>query len=131
MECGICFEVLIQNKQLNCMHELCIECYYKLRKNTCPFCRSTFTYSQDDIKQKEQYHEDLINYDTSDIYNTSAIFDTYDTSDDTYDTSDIYDTDIDYIIYNVYGYCIFVLFLIPVLYIILYILIIILSILVS
>jgi hypothetical protein len=112
MECGICFELILQNKQLSCNHELCIECYYKLYKNTCPFCRSIFIYSLDDIKQREQYHKQIFNnnyeatYDTElDTFNTFDIFDTeldiFDTELDTFDTElDTFDTELDAFKYN-------------------------------
>lgn len=40
-ECYICYEEFSEDcfKKLSCKHELCKECYSKLRDETCPFCR--------------------------------------------------------------------------------------------
>ena len=43
MECGICLEENILEKDMHyteCLHLLCFKCYKKLRTNKCPFCRS-------------------------------------------------------------------------------------------
>jgi tetratricopeptide (TPR) repeat protein len=38
IECGICYETNV-NIDLYCGHLCCIDCYPKLYKNCCPFCR--------------------------------------------------------------------------------------------
>tara|TARA_B100001093_G_C26796387_1_gene1001295 strand:- start:309 stop:860 length:552 start_codon:yes stop_codon:yes gene_type:complete len=40
-------------KKLNCNHSLCKSCYLRLDKTICPFCRSTFKYSIDDLKERK------------------------------------------------------------------------------
>ena len=42
MDCRICMEDKIEQKNflhLNCGHVLCVSCFDKLIKNTCPYCR--------------------------------------------------------------------------------------------
>ena len=41
MNCSICLENdKTKFKVLDCCHKLCTDCYDKLVKNTCPFCRT-------------------------------------------------------------------------------------------
>ena len=59
MDCRICMEDKIEQKNilhLKCGHELCLSCFDKLIKNTCPYCRETIedkvegTYGNIDIE---------------------------------------------------------------------------------
>ena len=46
MDCTICLDVNIhvaKIKSLDCGHTICIECYNKLVRNLCPFCRQPFS----------------------------------------------------------------------------------------
>lgn len=59
--CSICFlefteipEVNLNNrcrfqKFLSCGHSLCYSCYLRLHQTKCPFCRTDFTYSFEDL----------------------------------------------------------------------------------
>ena len=39
-------------KTLSCNHHLCFSCYLKLEKTFCPFCRSTFNYTNEEVSQR-------------------------------------------------------------------------------
>ena len=41
-ECFICYENKNKFEKLNCSHSLCYDCYFKLKKSICPFCRKEF-----------------------------------------------------------------------------------------
>ena len=44
MDCTICLDVkkkISEMEHLECGHSLCIGCFKKLVRNTCPFCRKT------------------------------------------------------------------------------------------
>jgi len=41
-------------KELCCNHCLCQSCYIRLDRPQCPFCRSQFKYSNEDIKKRKQ-----------------------------------------------------------------------------
>ena len=46
MDCTICLEDNLNNEKmeyLNCGHSICNDCYIRLIKNLCPFCRSIFS----------------------------------------------------------------------------------------
>lgn len=51
MECNICYSSGC-DKKLECSHNLCYECYLRLDKNTCPFCRQSFKWTQQDLDDK-------------------------------------------------------------------------------
>lgn len=36
-------------KFLSCGHSLCLSCYFRLQQTKCPFCRTVFTYSDEDL----------------------------------------------------------------------------------
>ena len=63
--CYICYEDKRQFKQLDCSHELCYDCYYKIN-NTCPFCRSSFirilTNKTEKIKKLPYINIDNVKY---------------------------------------------------------------------
>lgn len=66
MDCHICLDKKPNLRLLPCSHELCSKCYIRLDKSACPFCRVCFTYTADDIKQREKIG--LINgYQSTDI----------------------------------------------------------------
>ena len=41
-------------KELCCNHCLCESCYLRLDRPQCPFCRSQFEYSKEDIKKRKE-----------------------------------------------------------------------------
>lgn len=51
--CDICFcEYSVDSKRdLTCGHSLCNNCYLRLAKNSCPFCRSVFEYTLEDKEE--------------------------------------------------------------------------------
>jgi hypothetical protein len=54
MDCEICYENNSKLVILTCKHKLCYNCYLKLVKLVCPFCRTEFKYSNKDNKLKIQ-----------------------------------------------------------------------------
>lgn len=64
MECGICLEDNIDNDLLHymeCLHFVCNICYYKLKKNTCPFCRRFIKL----FSKHKSTHKNIINSERS------------------------------------------------------------------
>lgn len=57
--CNICFYEYNDNKNikkvLECNHSLCNQCYLMLSKNSCPYCRKTINYSDEELIQKLSY----------------------------------------------------------------------------
>ena len=55
-ECHICFiEFESPLEILPCLHKLCKQCYLRLVKPLCPFCRYEFSYNNED-EQKRNNH---------------------------------------------------------------------------
>lgn len=52
MDCHICCDKKPLLKTLSCEHSLCSNCYLRLDNTICPFCRETFSYTADEIKQR-------------------------------------------------------------------------------
>ncbi len=52
MDCPICLDKKPNRKSLLCSHELCTSCYLRLDTTKCPFCRTDFNYTAEDIKQR-------------------------------------------------------------------------------
>ena len=51
MDCTICLDVkkkISEMEHLECGHSLCIGCFKKLVRNTCPFCRHVISDKQDE-----------------------------------------------------------------------------------
>lgn len=50
-----------RRKDLGCNHSLCHSCYLKLEKTHCPFCRSIFNYTKEEIDERKllnlSYHQ--------------------------------------------------------------------------
>jgi hypothetical protein len=64
MNCNICLtdDVSIDKiKFLDCRHYICLSCFDKLVRNTCPYCRAI-------IHDKEDGHYPPVNYDLSSFY---------------------------------------------------------------
>ena len=40
-------------KSLSCSHSLCKSCYLRLEKTHCPFCRSIFNYSTEELNERK------------------------------------------------------------------------------
>ncbi len=61
IECNICFE----SKSLNdisflpCIHFLCNNCYSKLKKNECPYCRNKIEEEHSDFEDAENEYSDV------------------------------------------------------------------------
>ena len=56
MECGVCLEEEILKKDLvffKCSHNICKECYEKLLKRLCPFCRRKIRISSEKQPQEQ------------------------------------------------------------------------------
>jgi hypothetical protein len=55
-DCRICFSVvsIFKWKKLSCNHNLCYSCYLKLNQPACPYCRTEFTYTQEDLANREK-----------------------------------------------------------------------------
>lgn len=54
-ECNICYSNAINEwQQLKCSHQLCYNCYLRLDKENCPFCRHPFNYSIVDLTKIKQ-----------------------------------------------------------------------------
>ena len=55
-DCQICFQKVSSEKmkQLTCSHALCYNCYLRLDKQLCPFCRNPFIYTQKDILNRNK-----------------------------------------------------------------------------
>jgi hypothetical protein len=64
MICDICFEDKnrLDMHHLECSHELCFNCFYQLRQNSCPFCRSTILLFTPDIDNNNEniFDDDFI-----------------------------------------------------------------------
>ena len=60
-ECGICMD----NKTIECVnflpciHFICIDCYDKLIKNECPFCRNVIEINEDSYDERENEYDDV------------------------------------------------------------------------
>ena len=67
MDCTICLDVdILENKmkKLECGHTICVECYNKLIRNLCPFCRHIISHKVDgnyNIDYDEMITDELIN----------------------------------------------------------------------
>ncbi len=48
-------------KELDCNHSMCHSCYLRLEKTQCPFCRSIFKYSKEELDERNSlnlsYHQ--------------------------------------------------------------------------
>lgn len=55
-DCRICFSVVSKSnwKKLSCDHTLCYSCYLKLNQPACPYCRVDFSYTKEDIANREK-----------------------------------------------------------------------------
>jgi len=53
-ECIICYNNFKNFKTLGCLHKLCESCYLKLQKQSCPYCRTPFQYTKEDLYLKLQ-----------------------------------------------------------------------------
>ena len=55
--CNICCFPYHENghvrKDLDCKHSLCKSCYLRLDQTHCPFCRSTFKYTNQELQERE------------------------------------------------------------------------------
>jgi len=63
-DCNICYSKisdLSEQKTLSCQHSLCNNCYLHLTKSLCPYCRSSFEYSLDDIIKRQELNIDTHN----------------------------------------------------------------------
>ena len=68
-------------KQLTCSHILCYNCYLRLDKQLCPFCRNPFIYTQKDILNRKKLNveynwqppAELLNYIPQELINNSNI----------------------------------------------------------
>jgi hypothetical protein len=54
MDCHICYNKNPFLKILVCKHSLCSNCYLRLANTICPFCRETFAYTVDEVKQRDK-----------------------------------------------------------------------------
>jgi hypothetical protein len=70
MDCGVCLEDKILQKDIiffRCSHNICKECYVKLMKRLCPFCRKKIKiFSDKNSKQPKEYYNET---DDEDYYN--------------------------------------------------------------
>ena len=42
-KCNVCYETYIRGHYCGeCFNNICVDCFYKLRSDTCPFCRTEF-----------------------------------------------------------------------------------------
>ena len=66
MDCTICLEGNLSTNDfvyLECGHKICKECFLKLIRNTCPYCREVIKYKEDnvtDLNNDITLTEDLI-----------------------------------------------------------------------
>ena len=51
-DCFICRDYSERWKVLPCQHKLCYACFIRLDKNSCPFCRAEFKYTQIELKDR-------------------------------------------------------------------------------
>lgn len=80
-DCQICFQKVSSEKmkQLTCSHALCYNCYLRLDKQLCPFCRNPFIYTQKDILNRNKLNveynwqppAELLNYIPQELRNNS------------------------------------------------------------
>ena len=63
-ECGICMDSKsIGNVNfLPCIHFLCSDCYYKLVKNECPYCRTVIDYQEEDSYDETENEYSDVNF---------------------------------------------------------------------
>lgn len=62
LECSICMDSkeLEKINFLPCIHFLCLECYEKLKKNECPFCRNKIKEEDSDsYDERENEYNDV------------------------------------------------------------------------
>ena len=99
MDCTICLDdkIHVDNiKHLDCGHQLCKDCYYKLVRNLCPFCRCIISNKSDgsyNINYDDMVTDEFINniYESdyqidnilpqSDLNNNYDLYSTYYTND--------------------------------------------------
>ena len=61
-ECLICYEIKSRFETLHDNHQVCVECYKRLEKPSCPFCRSPIKlYQKPDLFNKYRKNEYYIN----------------------------------------------------------------------
>ena len=80
-DCQICFQQVSSEKmkQLTCSHALCYNCYLRLDKQLCPFCRNPFIYTQKDLLNRNKLNieynwqppAELLNYIPQELINSS------------------------------------------------------------
>ena len=80
-DCQICFQQVSSEKmkQLTCSHALCYNCYLRLDKQLCPFCRNPFIYTQKDLLNRNKLNieynwqppAELLNYIPQELRNNS------------------------------------------------------------
>jgi hypothetical protein len=73
-DCNICYSKLFNlsdQKTLSCHHSLCNNCYLHLTKSLCPYCRSPFEYSLDDIIKRQELNIDTNNVPPLQLSDTS------------------------------------------------------------
>jgi len=64
-KCTVCYELTYT--RTSCFHSLCVDCWNKIKNNTCPLCRSELLMTYDEDKDNEY------KYDDDDILNTTFI----------------------------------------------------------
>lgn len=94
MDCTICLEEKIYEsniKNLDCGHYLCNECYYKLVRNLCPFCRCEISDKIDgsyNLSYDDMVTDDLVD----NIYETEYQIDNILPQSDLINNYDLYST---------------------------------------
>ncbi len=61
-DCLICFSKPKSWKSLPCKHKLCLDCFLRLDKYNCPFCRKNFDYTNKEIKKRIDLNIDYNNW---------------------------------------------------------------------
>lgn len=72
MECGVCLEDEILQKNIiffRCSHNICKECYVKLLKRICPFCRKKIKILSDKQPKKNHKYYNERDDDEEEYYN--------------------------------------------------------------
>jgi len=63
-DCNICYTQIQKTNEvtLSCQHKLCNSCYLRLANQLCPYCRTPFKYSAEDIKKRQAMNIKYNNY---------------------------------------------------------------------
>ena len=70
-DCTICFTLPTVVKVMDCQHQVCHDCFIRLDKPQCPFCRIEFAYTQCELEERIKLNLDYNKCQPPNIINNS------------------------------------------------------------